>query len=38
MFVLIDNFIIEKMCNKVGFEAGDGLFCPGNNYKHYGNF
>ncbi|XP_060578525.1 cysteine sulfinic acid decarboxylase-like isoform X2 [Ruditapes philippinarum] len=34
VFVLIDNFIIEKMCNKVGFEAGDGLFCPGGAFSN----
>ncbi|XP_053409041.1 cysteine sulfinic acid decarboxylase-like [Mercenaria mercenaria] len=34
VFVLLDNYIIEKMCGIVGFNGGDGLFCPGGAFSN----
>lgn len=31
-FIVIEKYLIEKLCSVVGYEAGDGIFCPGGSF------
>lgn len=34
VFVLLDTYMIEKMSGIVGYQAGDGIFCPGGAFSN----
>lgn len=33
-FVLIENYMVQKLCELVGYRSGDGLFCPGGSFSN----
>ena len=33
VFTLMEQVILRKMCQLVGYDIGDGIFCPGLSYQ-----
>ncbi|XP_025081278.1 cysteine sulfinic acid decarboxylase-like isoform X2 [Pomacea canaliculata] len=34
VFILVEQYLIDKLCDIVGYEDGDGLFCPGGSFSN----
>ncbi|XP_045210018.2 cysteine sulfinic acid decarboxylase-like isoform X2 [Mercenaria mercenaria] len=33
-FIVIEKYLIEKLCSIIGYKAGDGIFCPGGSFSN----
>lgn len=33
-FIVIEKYIIEKLCSIIGYKTGDGIFCPGGSFSN----
>lgn len=33
-FIVIEKYIIQKLCSIIGYKAGDGIFCPGGSFSN----